>query len=214
MNNCRFDAIYRKSGSFIVDPFKCEGCRLCERICPVNAIKSKRSIDNYYYISDTRNGKFVHAKMGPGEENSGKLVTQVRNEAKAIAKANDLDTILNDGPPGIGCPVISSITGVDKVLFVIEPTRSGLHDAKRLSDLLKDNRAKKYAVINKYDINKEVSNKIKHWLTEEGIPLLANLPFDTDVVEAMIEGKSIIEYKPVSEISILLKDVWEEMSRN
>lgn len=212
---CRYDAIHEMTdGSLEINPFQCEGCRLCERVCPEETISSSRNSNNFWYVSETRFGSLTHAKMGAGEENSGKLVTQVREAAKNIAKEKNINTVLSDGPPGIGCPVISSLTGTQKVLMVIEPTKSGLHDSMRLLELLGSFNAKAFAVINKFDINLETTNEISLWLKENNIPLLAKLPFDTQMVEAMIHEKTIIEYNPKSKITLLLKDVWEKLNSN
>lgn len=211
---CRYNAIHStKDGSLEINPFQCEGCRLCERVCPEETISSTRNNNNYWYISDTRFGTLVHAKMGAGEENSGKLVTTVREAAKSIAKEKNIETVLNDGPPGIGCPVISALTGTKTVLMVIEPTKSGLHDSKRLFELIGSFNAKVFALINKYDINPETTDEIATWLHENSIPLLAKLPFDTQMVEAMVQEKTIIEYRPKAEVSLLLNDVWKKLTK-
>jgi len=210
---CRYDAIHEmKDGSLEINAFQCEGCRLCERVCPEKTISSSRNNNNYWYVSETRFGTLVHAKMGAGEENSGKLVTQVREAAKEIAKEKNIQTILNDGPPGIGCPVISALTATQTVLMVFEPSMSGFHDGKRLFELLDSFNPKVYALINKFDINSETSEEIEQWLNEKSIPLLAKIPFDKQMVEAMINEETIIEYKPESEISLLLKDVWKKLT--
>lgn len=162
-DNCHFGAIhYNENGAFEINPFQCEGCRLCERICPAQAISSERSSNNYWYVSDTRLGTLVHAKMAPGEENSGKLVTQVRQRAKELAKETNAQFVINDGPPGIGCAAISSITGTSAVLLVIEPTKSGLHDIKRLIELIDSFKIPVYALINKYTINHDITRQIEH----------------------------------------------------
>jgi len=211
---CRYNAIHStKDGSLEINPFQCEGCRLCERVCPEETISSTRNNNNYWYISDTRFGTLVHAKMGAGEENSGKLVTTVREAAKSIAKEKNIETVLNDGPPGIGCPVISALTGTKTVLMVIEPTKSGLHDSKRLFELIGSFNAKVFALINKFDINPETTDEIATWLHENSIPLLAKLPFDTQMVEAMVQEKTIIEYRPKAEVSLLLNDVWKKLTK-
>ncbi len=210
---CRYDAIHEmKDGSLEINPFQCEGCRLCERVCPEKTISSSRNNNNFWYVSNTRTGTLVHAKMGAGEENSGKLVTKVREAAKSIAKEKNIQTILNDGPPGIGCPVISALTGTQTVLMVFEPSMSGFHDGKRLFELLDSFNPKIFAIINKFDINIETSNKIETWLNENSIPLLAKLPFDKQMVEAMINEKTIVEHNPESKISLALKDVWEKIN--
>ncbi len=210
---CRYDAIHEmKDGSLEINPFQCEGCRLCERVCPEETISSSRNNNNFWYVSNTRLGTLVHAKMGAGEENSGKLVTKVREAAKTIAKEKNIQTVLNDGPPGIGCPVISALTGTQTVLMVFEPSMSGFHDGKRLFELMDTFSPKIYALINKFDINIETSNEIEEWLKENSIPLLAKLPFDKQMVESMINEKTIVEYNPESEISLLLKDVWRKIS--
>ncbi len=209
IDNCRFGAISQTDGLIQIITYKCEGCRLCERICPSSAIYSKESINNYWYVSNTRHGKMVHARMGPGEENSGKLVTKVRRRAREIAKEQQASFIINDGPPGIGCSAISAISGTDLVLLVIEPTQSGLHDVKRLVELVRSFNISLYAVLNKYDINVLVAFEIEAYLHSENIPLLASIPFDKAMVESMVNEKTIIEYLPASAITQSIRKVWE-----
>ncbi len=215
LDYCRFDAVqYNENGEIEINPFQCEGCRLCERVCPVQAITSIRNRNNHWYVSDTRFGPLVHAKMGPGEENSGKLVTQVRKKAAEIALNMNARYIITDGPPGIGCPVIASLTGTGKVLLVTESTMSGLHDAQRLVDLVHMFNIKVYAVINKYDINCEVTRVIEKYLHENNIPVAGKIPFHADIVKAMINKKTIVEYKPESEVTGIIRDVWGKIKHN
>ncbi len=210
VDHCRFDAIhYKDMGGLFINPFQCEGCRLCERVCPVQAITSERNSNNSWYVSDTRMGKLVHARMGPGEENSGKLVSQVRQRAKEIAIETGADYVINDGPPGIGCAAISSVTGTNAVLLVIEPTHSGLHDVARVVDLIDSFKIPAFALINKYNINEDVVVQIEEYLKKNEIPLIAKIPFDKEMVEAMVNEQTIVEYNPESEISKKIKQVWE-----
>lgn len=210
---CRFDAISSGStGILSINPFKCEGCRLCERICPAGAISSVRSSNNSWFVSDTRMGKMTHAVMGPGEENSGKLVTQVRTKARSIAKELQAQIILTDGPPGTGCPAIASITGTDLVLLVMEPSKSSLHDAKRAVELVNQFSIPICAIINKHDIHPEMTLQIESYLNDQSILLLGKLPFDESVVKAMIEGQSIVEHDPESELSKCLRSAMTQVN--
>ncbi|MDX8339837.1 4Fe-4S binding protein [Draconibacterium sp. IB214405] len=212
---CRFEAIHINSNSFPeVNPYQCEGCRLCERLCPVGAIQTSQNLNNQWFVSDTRFGTMVHAKMGPGEENSGKLVTRIREKAKELALENKAQFILNDGPPGIGCTAISSITGTNAVLLVIEPSISGLHDAKRLIELVNSFSVPIFAIINKYDINTEFTATVANYLNDENIPLLGKVPFSELFVESMLHEKSLIEYAPDHPISLNLKTIWKRISNN
>lgn len=210
MDYCRFDAIHpQEDGKALVNIFQCEGCRLCERVCPEKAISSAQSENNHWFISQTRFGTLVHAKMGPGEENSGKLVTEVRQQAMKIAKRDGLSYVLNDGPPGIGCTAISSLTGTTATLLVIEPTLSGWHDAQRLIHLINNFGIKTYAVINKYDINIEMAQDIENKLREANVECLAKIPFDKQIVDAMTIGQTITEYAPESAISRQIENIWK-----
>lgn len=205
---CRFDAIeINDAGMRHINPFKCEGCRLCERICPSRAIRSEKSRNNFWYVSETRAGIMIHASMGPGEENSGKLVSQVRNKAREITKETRESILLTDGPPGTGCAAISSITGTDVVLLVIESSRSSLHDAQRLTELVRQFHVPIFAVLNKFDIEEEITAEIEAFLAGQAIPLLGKIPFDESVVRAMVAGRSVIEYDPDSEVSRSINEI-------
>ncbi|TAJ11487.1 (4Fe-4S)-binding protein [Marinilabiliaceae bacterium JC017] len=209
---CRYDAISNDSGKYEINPFLCEGCRLCERLCPSEAIHSVRNQNNTWYVSDSRFGPFVHAKMGAGEENSGKLVTRIRRKAKEIAREINADFIVSDGPPGIGCPVIASLTGTNKVLIVIEPSQSGLHDAQRLITLIESFNIPTYAIINKYDINKRIAQTTESYLQDKGIPLIGKIPFDPVMTKSMMAEKTIVEYQPDSSISEIIQNIWKQLN--
>lgn len=212
MEKCRFDAIHlNDDGMPEVNPFQCEGCRLCERICPAVAITAIPHQNNRWFVSDTRFGALVHARMGAGEENSGKLVTEIRRKAREIALQQKAEWIINDGPPGIGCPVIASVTGTDRVLLVIEPSLSGLHDAERLMHLVRSFGIPLVAVINKSDIEPEITQKVRLFLQHQAIPLIGEIPFDKQMVSSVVQGKTILEYAPESELSITLRKIGERL---
>jgi len=201
---CRFSAIGKispQSGGeamgedFIVDGVSCEGCAFCSFICPVGAINMEENISGEWFISDTRFGPMVHAKLGIAEENSGKLVSLVRKQAKELADKKGALWIIIDGAPGIGCPVIASLSGIDCAVVVTEPTLSGLHDADRVINVAKHFGILAKLIINKYDLNLDMTEKIERYCKENNIDLIGKIPFDKGVVEAMVSGKTIMEYK-------------------
>jgi MinD superfamily P-loop ATPase len=207
---CRFDAIREERASgFQIDPYKCEGCRLCERVCPEGAITSARSLNNHWFVSGSRMGTLVHAEMGPGEENSGKLVAVLRTEARNIARKEHAAWIINDGPPGIGCAAISSLTGTDAAIIVTEPSRSGFHDLKRIVELIGSFGIPAYTMINKHDLHPELTREITSFLQARNIPTIARIPFSETFVHAMVKGVSVIEYDPAAEISGIIAVAWE-----
>lgn len=208
MSYCRFDAIMELNGEIVINGTSCDGCQLCSRICPTQAISMFNEDKSRMYSGDFRNGKMVYGRLSPGEENSGRLVNIVRDKAKEIAKVNAIDTIILDGPPGIGCPVISTITGVDTVVIVTEPTLSGLHDLKRTLEVTANFKIKSYVLINKYDLNADMATQIENYCTEKEITVLEKIPFDPKVVEAMVHCQSIIEYAAESEVADLIRKAY------
>ena len=198
---CRFDAIHLNGEgndvvdkTFIVDPISCEGCKVCVEFCPVDAIEFNDSINGQWFISDTRFGPMVHAKLGIAEENSGKLVTLIRKEAKRIATEEEKDLIIIDGSPGIGCPVIASITGADLVLIITEPTLSGKHDLGRVADLTASFGIPTLLCINKSDLNREITGQIAEEAGNRGIKLAGKIRYDKAFTKAQIMKATVIEY--------------------
>jgi MinD superfamily P-loop ATPase len=204
---CRFNAI---SDGFVIDHVSCEGCGFCSHICPVNAIKMEENLAGEWFISETRFGPMVHAKLGIAEENSGKLVSLVRKQAKDVAEEGSYDWVIIDGAPGIGCPVIASLTGIDCAVVVTEPTLSGLHDALRVIEVTNHFNVPSKMVINKYDLNPEMSKTIEDHCVKYGIPLIGKVSFDKAVVEAMVEGKTIMEYKDTAVKDEVCR-IWEKL---
>ena len=188
---CRFDAI---SEDFIVDPVSCEGCTICSYVCPAGAITLEENISGEWFISDTKYGPLVHAKLGIAEENSGKLVTQVRQAAKEIAEKDKLDYVIIDGPPGIGCPVIASLSGVDLAVIVTEPTLSGIHDMERVAQVSRHFGVPTKVVINKYDINPDNSEEIEKICQKGDMEVIAQLPFSQKVSESIVQGAPLVEF--------------------
>jgi len=194
---CHFDAINEVDGKHVVDPLNCEGCGYGSRVCPENAISMLDANVGDWYKSTTRLGMpMVHAKLGIGADNSGKLVTKVKEEAKQLAKIQEKPILLVDGPPGVGCPVVAALAGSDYVVIVIEPTVSGIHDLKRVQELIGKFRINSGCIINKFDINPAVTADIKEFITAAGIDHIADIPYDLAFTDAMTSGLTIVEYKP------------------
>jgi MinD superfamily P-loop ATPase len=208
---CRFDAISVQNDKVIISELSCDGCFLCSRVCPENAIEMVPNNKSRMYSGSFRNGKMVYGRLAPGEENSGKLVNMVRSRAKSVSEETGIEIIILDGPPGIGCPVISTITGVDKVVIVTEPTISGLHDMQRALEIVKKFAIIPSVIINKADLNTSMTDQIKRRCEESGVKVIGELPFDAKVVEAMISGKSITEYNPDLAISKGILKIWNKV---
>ena len=208
---CRFDAINVNNGFHIVDDLSCEGCGYCARVCPVEAITNRPLKVGQWHIANTRfNQAFVHAKLGIGADNSGKLVAQVKNVAKGIAEEYSKPYILVDGSPGVGCPVVSSLSGAHLVVLVTEPTVSGLHDLKRVYQLVKKFHIKAACIINKSDLNIEKTKEISQFLEEENIIPLNHLPYDENFSKAMTDCKTIVEIED-SSIKELMQNSWDKI---
>jgi MinD superfamily P-loop ATPase len=198
--DCHFQAIHPISDEqhatprFRIDPLDCEGCGLCFHICPVEAISSQDNINGTWFVSRSPYGPMAHARLGIGEENSGKLVTEVRNRASQLAARYGARLILSDGPPGVGCPVIAAITGLDLVLIVTEPTVSGVHDLQRVLDLSSHFGIPAKVIINKADLNADQCRKIEALANQGGAPCIGKIPFDPQVQEALMQGIPLVEF--------------------
>ena len=205
---CRFDAV---KDTFEIDPIECEGCGVCVDLCPEQTIDFPEVVCGQWYLSDTRFGPMVHARLGIAQENSGKLVALVRQEAKKIATEKNLDLILTDGPPGIGCPVIASIGQATAILIIAEPTVSGLHDMERVGQLSKHFNIPAMVCINKYDLNTDQTKKIEDLAKETNIAIVGKISFDQTFTESMIQAETIFEYNNNSQASIEVRQVWDNI---
>jgi MinD superfamily P-loop ATPase len=204
---CRFGAI----ADFQSNPALCEGCGVCKLVCPSGAVEMRESLAGYAYISETRFGSLVHAELFPGEEASGKLVAMVRQMARDLAASSKLDLILIDGSPGIGCPVIASLTGVDLALVVTEPTITGEHDLERVLDVAGHFGIKTAVCINKFDLNPAAARRIEDLCQEREVMIAGRLPFHPSVVEAMVLGRAVMELGgPVAEA---ISGMWNALEK-
>lgn len=207
--HCRFDAI---TSDLNVEAVSCEGCKVCVVVCPVKAIDMVDRVSGNAFISETDYGFMAHALLNPGESNSGKLVTLVRQNAKILAGKKGCDLIIIDGSPGVGCPVIASVTGVDAALVVTEPTLSGIHDLERVLKLLDHFNVVPYVCINMYDINTNNTNLILSYCSQNRIEVVGSIPFSPEVTQAMVDGKTIVEYSPDGSVADEIKNIWKKLS--
>jgi len=192
LDACRFGAVTMDEVAFVSEA-ACEGCEACFHRCPDRAIAMKPVDVGEWFVSDTRFGPLCHARLFPGRENSGKLVTEIRRAASELAVEENRDWVLVDGPPGIGCPVIAASTGCDMALLVAEPSVSGAHDLERVLDTVQHFGMPALACVNKADLSPKWTERIVGWLTDRGVTVAARLPFDRSVTDAMVRRLAITE---------------------
>ncbi len=211
---CRFDAVKKKqihTGEllFSIDPISCEGCGVCVHFCPEKAIDFPECICGRWFVSDTRCGPMVHARLGAAAENSGKLVSTVRREARSIAEKENYELIIVDGPPGIGCPVIASVTGASQVLIVTEPTVSGEHDLERVLSLTRHFKIPATVCVNKWDINPDMTARIEDKARNSGATIAGRIRYDSAVTRAQIQEKAVVEIDAPSADDI--RQLWNNL---
>ncbi len=209
VTNCQFSAI---SDSFQVDTLKCEGCGVCFDHCPENAILFPERNCGQWFVSKTAVGPMVHAKLGIAQENSGRLVSLIRQEAREIADGMGVELLITDGPPGIGCPVIASITGASFLVVVVEPTVSGVHDMKRVLKLADHFSIPACICINKFDLNLNASAEIEHIAERYGMQVVGRIPFDKKFTEAMVEGEDILKFSSQSVTAKAVSTAWNNIT--
>ncbi len=207
---CRYEAI---PDNYVVDPLKCEGCKVCFYACPHEAISMVEKLSGHWFISQTNYGTLVHARLGVAEENSGKLVTTIRSAAKELAGKEGKELIIIDGPPGIGCPVIASLSGVDAALVVTEPSVSGIHDMDRVLDVCNHFKVEAAVCINRYDLHLNNTQKIEDYCRNKNIKIAGKVPFDNIFIKALAKGKPVTEYVPHHEVADIINDLWNNFTR-
>ena len=210
---CRFKAVKVIDSDYSIDKLKCEGCGYCSYVCPEKAIELKEQKVGECFTSETRAGSMlVHARLGIGADNSGKLVAKVKKEARLLTEREGNQYILIDGSPGIGCPVISSLSGADFALIVTEPTRSGLHDMLRVWELSQKFNIPTGCIVNKADLNRDITCKIEQFLEREGIKYIEALSYDDDFQRAITNGLSITELNP-SKWEPIFQAIWNKLTQ-
>lgn len=211
IEGCRFEAI-RLNGIAAVDPLHCEGCGICARICPVGAVSLESRVCGQWFLSRTRNGPMFHARLAPGQDNSGKLVSTLRQSARTLANQNGAAWILVDGPPGAGCPVISSLTGADYVVMVTEPTLSGSSDLRRAVAVADHFRVPTGIIINKADINPEIASRIEEYAAATGRDVLGRICYDPAFTRAQLSGSSVLQAAS-ADLRLSLESAWRAVER-
>jgi MinD superfamily P-loop ATPase len=204
---CRFKAIT----DFKVNPVSCEGCGFCSHVCPAQAITMENNIAGQCFVSGSAYGTLVHARLGVAQENSGKLVASVRQTARVLAEKQQADYIISDGPPGIGCPVISSLSGAGLALLVTEPTLSGIHDLERVLEVCRHFNVPALVCINKCDVNEDNTRRIEEYCRDQKVEIVAEIPYDSLFTEAMVHGRPAVEYSD-GELSRQLKSLWQNIA--
>lgn len=205
---CRWEAI---SPDFVVDPIACEGCGVCYYFCEQGAVKFPENLSGHWYISESRFGPMVHARLGIAEENSGKLVSLVRREASKIADSNGNSLVITDGPPGVGCPVIAAIGGAAGVLIVTEPSVSGIHDMERVVELAGHFSVPAMVCINKYDLSESATDKILRFAKDRGVPCAGRVPFDPAMTKSMVQAQTLFEYDPGAPACNAVRRLWDRV---
>lgn len=213
---CRFEAIFplgsENGSSYHVNPITCDGCAACVYQCPENAIRMETQLAGHWFRSESRFGSLFHAELLPAQENSGKLVTMVKQQARLLALYAGSELVLVDGPPGIGCPVISAAAGADLALIVTEPTAAGIHDMQRVLQLTQHFRLPALTCINKADIYPEGTYQIRNFCNQNNIKVVGSIPFDDSVTLAMLNGEPVTAYKPNAPASLTLVDLWQQLT--
>ncbi len=208
---CRFDAICRADGLYVVDPVACDGCAACVYQCPSESIDMREQIAGKFYFSESRYGPLYHADLFPGQENSGKLVTLVKQRARLQALDENRELVIVDGPPGIGCPVISAVSGASLALIVAEPTVSGVHDMRRVLQTVKHFGVRAVVCINKADIYPAGADEIEAFCRKNGIETVGRIPFDLTVASAMVAGEAVTAFDSQAPSSVAIAQIWEKV---
>lgn len=209
---CNFNAVECNEGHCQINEFMCDGCTLCAIECPASAIEMIEQTVGEWFISNTAWGSMIHARLKPGAENSGNLVTMVKHQARIMAEENSIDTILIDGPPGIGCPVISSLSGADLAVIVTEPSKSGIHDLERIQSLAESFNVKTGMVINKFDINMPLTDSIIEFCKKRDIPVMGIIPYDDCIVDALMNKQTPVDNNQCGHIRERIKKIEQSIT--